>query len=193
MRVQVRISDEEKAAFVETTKIVLKYALTGLAVGIFLTSPTGLYKIIPELVKIRRKYGDKVVDKSLDKIIKDRFVRIVKKKGETVLKITEKGKVRLINFNIDTIEIQKTSWDGKWRFVIFDIPEKLRVARDVLREKLKMIGFVQLQKSVWVSPYKCEDEIAFIASVYEVERYVNYIEAFKIDHEGYLKGKFDFT
>lgn len=190
-RIQIRMDSEEKEAFAEVAKAVLKYALVGLAIGAFLSSPTGLSKIIPELNKLRKKHGDKIVDKTLNKIIKDRFVKITEKNGETTLKITEKGKVRLINFDIDTIQIQSGKWDGTWRFVIFDIPEKKRIARDVLRQKLKEIGFVQIQKSVWACPYECEEEIAFISSVYEVEKYVNYIVTSKIDHEEYLKLKFN--
>ena len=41
-------------------------------------------------------------------------------------------------------------WDGKYRIVFFDIPEKDRAARDLLRAKLKEIGFVGWQKSVWI-------------------------------------------
>ena len=189
-RIQIRIDPEEKEAFVEVAKAVLKYAILGLVVGIFLTSPTGLSKIVPELIKLRKKYGDRVVDKSLNKIVKDRFIKVINKNGKTTLQITEKGKVRLVNFNIDTIRINESNWDGHWRFVIFDIPEKKRIARDVLREKLKEIGFIQIQKSVWACPYECEEEIDFIASVYDVEPYVNYIIAKKIDHEEYLKSAF---
>jgi DNA-binding PadR family transcriptional regulator len=46
----------------------------------------------------------------------------------------------------------KSSWDGKWRAIFFDIPEKFRRHRDELRFNLKMLGFYQLQKSVWVHP-----------------------------------------
>ncbi|MFH1854992.1 MAG: hypothetical protein ABH810_01105 [bacterium] len=191
MSKNIRIPRHEKTVFAEIAKAVLKFAILGLAVGIVLTSPTGLSRMIPELATLRKKHGDKVVDKSLNKIFKDRFVRVIHKKNTTTLKITEKGRTKLVNFDIDTIKIKSSKWDGKWKFVIFDIPEKSRIARDVLRRKLKEIGFVQLQKSVWVSPYECEDEIAFIASVYEVERYVNYIVALKVDHEQYLKSKFD--
>ncbi|MCX6809464.1 MAG: hypothetical protein NTZ65_01810 [Candidatus Berkelbacteria bacterium] len=187
----IKILGYEKEAFKEVAKAVLRYAILGLVVGIFLTSPTGLSKIVPELIKLRKKYGDRVVDKSLNKIVKDRFIKIIEKNGETTLKITEKGKVRLVNFNIDTIKIRESCWDGQWRFVIFDIPEKRRIARDVLREKLKEIGFIQIQKSVWACPYECEEEIDFIASVYDAEPYVNYIIAKKIDHEKYLKSKFN--
>jgi len=189
-RIQIRINREQKEVFAEVAMTVLNVALMGIAVGIVLTSPTGLAKLMPELIQLRKKHGDRIVDKSLNKIVKDRFIKIIKKNGETVLKITEKGKAKLVNFSIDSIEIQKTKRDGKWRFVIFDIPEKSRIARDVLRQKLKKIGFVLLQKSVWVSPYECEDEIAFITSVYEVEKYVNYIVASRVDHEQYLKSKF---
>lgn len=66
--------------------------------------------------------------------------------------------------------------------MIFDIPEKFRLGRDVLRLKLREIGFIKMQKSVWICPYECEDEIAFISSVYEMERFVNYIVAEKIDN-----------
>jgi hypothetical protein len=76
MSKNIFITKEEKPAFAEVAKAVLKYALLGLAAGIFLTSPAGLSKIIPELNKLRKKHGDKIVDKSLNKIIKDRFVKI---------------------------------------------------------------------------------------------------------------------
>lgn len=187
----IKILKVEKEAFIEVVKVVLKFVLLGLAVGVVLTSPTGLSRLVPELIKLRKKHGDKIVDKSLNKIVKDHYVKIIEKNGKTTLRITERGKAKLINFDIDSIRIKQTKWDGKWRFVIFDIPEKNRIARDALRKKLREIGFVQIQKSVWASPYECEEEIAFISSVYGVEKNVNYIVAFKIDHEEYLKSKFD--
>ncbi|MBI4008672.1 transcriptional regulator PaaX, partial [Candidatus Roizmanbacteria bacterium] len=42
-------------------------------------------------------------------------------------------------------------WDGKWRIVIFDIPEVNKRIRQVLRETLKVLEFWPLQKSVWIS------------------------------------------
>ena len=52
-------------------------------------------------------------------------------------------------------------WDGKWRIVVFDIPENLRSIRQALREHLCRLQFYQLQKSVFVLPYECGDEIEF--------------------------------
>jgi DNA-binding HxlR family transcriptional regulator len=37
---------------------------------------------------------------------------------------------------------EEKNWDGKWRIIIFDIPEKQRKIRRILRGKLKEWGFV---------------------------------------------------
>ena len=36
--------------------------------------------------------------------------------------------------------------------VAFDVPERKRSQRDWLRAELKILGFIQLQKSVWFGP-----------------------------------------
>lgn len=42
-------------------------------------------------------------------------------------------------------------WNGIWTIVIFDIPEKNRQTRREIRYYLKHLGFVQWQRSVWVT------------------------------------------
>lgn len=49
------------------------------------------------------------------------------------------------------IKVKDKKWDGKWRVVIFDIPEANKRVRQVLRESLKVLEFQPLQKSVWIS------------------------------------------
>lgn len=70
-----------------------------------------------------------------------------KETGEIVLKLTQAGK----EFIFLKRDIDDNSWDGKWRIVIFDIPESKRLIRNVLRRKLKSWGFQKWQKSVWAS------------------------------------------
>ncbi len=43
-------------------------------------------------------------------------------------------------------------WDGKWRTVMFDLPETKRGLRNELRRQLKTGHFGGLQRSVWISP-----------------------------------------
>lgn len=71
--------------------------------------------------------------------------------------------------------------------VLFDIPEKIRKGRDALRDKLKDLGFYELQKSVWVHPYPCEDEINFITEVFDLRPYIRFAEIAKITNEAKLK------
>lgn len=42
-------------------------------------------------------------------------------------------------------------WDGRWLFVFFNIPEKSRKYRDILRNRLMQVGFGRVQNSVWVT------------------------------------------
>ena len=43
-------------------------------------------------------------------------------------------------------------WDGKWRMVVFDLPEDRRGLRNELRKQLRAARFGGLQGSVWISP-----------------------------------------
>lgn len=84
-------------------------------------------------------------------------------------------------------------WDKKWRILIFDIPTKPKIynqAREALRRKIKGLGFYQMQKSVWVYPYECEDEILFIAELFQVQKHIEIITAEKLLHAEAIKRKF---
>ena len=82
-------------------------------------------------------------------------------------------------------------WDGEWRIVIFDIPEKFKQAREVLRIKLKELGFLELQKSVFILPYECEDEINFVIEVFLIRPFVRLIRAQSFTNEEQLRIKFN--
>jgi phenylacetic acid degradation operon negative regulatory protein len=77
--------------------------------------------------------------------------RIVDEK--TYIALTKLGRDKLKKIkdkpDFDT-KVEDKEWDGKYRLVFFDIPEKNRAVRDLLRSKLKELGFVGWQKSVWV-------------------------------------------
>ncbi|MCH7763134.1 MAG: hypothetical protein IIB95_05255, partial [Candidatus Marinimicrobia bacterium] len=62
-----------------------------------------------------------------------------------------------------------------WRIVIFDIPEKRKKARDAINLKLKELGFHPIQKSTFIFPYECRNEIDFVAEHFFVRKYINYI------------------
>lgn len=102
--------------------------------------------------------------------------------------LTENGKQRALEYKIDEMVIKAPRiWDQKWRIVVFDIPEKYKKKREAMRQHLKRFGFYKLQKSVFVLPYECCDEIDFLIEFYDIRSYVRQILAEKIDNELHLK------
>lgn len=65
--------------------------------------------------------------------------------------ITKQGKKRLMALIPQYDQVRK--WDNRLHFVTYDIPEKKRSDRDLLREYLRRIGCGMLQESVWLTPY----------------------------------------
>ncbi|HMQ01761.1 MAG TPA: hypothetical protein PKD79_01680 [Candidatus Doudnabacteria bacterium] len=89
-----------------------------------------------------------------------------KKIYDTMFRLTSQGVVNLkndryevsadANILIHTIAKER---DGVWKIVIFDIPEKQRQIRNVIRAKLVSLGFEKWQNSIWISPYILAPEI----------------------------------
>lgn len=132
------------------------------------------------------------IRKTFSQLRRERLIDFSEDDGEAKVVLTEAGKKQVLQYRLEEMKIEKPKrWDKKWRLVIFDIPEKLKRARNALREKLNELGFVQLQKSVWVHPYDCRNEIDFIAEVFDTAPYVRLAEADRIDGAEFLKEKFD--
>lgn len=54
---------------------------------------------------------------------------------------------------------RRRDWDGKWRVVLFDIPEAQREVRDGLRLEFKKLGFGRWQRSAWITPFNITTEL----------------------------------
>ena len=181
---------------VTVTKFLLMFIAMGGIVVIGATLP-GLVKVIGIFLgkHKREMYSKKKIANSLAYLNREHLIEILgEKDGKTQVRLTNKGKKRLAEYSIDMIEIQKPAkWDGKWRVLMFDIPSKPKKydsAREALRNKIKEIGFVQIQKSVWAYPYECEDELLFIAEAFKVQEYVEILTVERVLHEKVLRKKF---
>lgn len=114
--------------------------------------------------------------------------------GTFTLEITQIGQSVIEKYDLDNLKIKKPQeWDGGWRIISFDIPKDKKAARYVLLSKLKELGFIMIQKSVWAHPFECRKELAIIAKAFEVEPYVYSFEAWGFDNDkGYrLKRLFE--
>lgn len=171
------------------TKIVLAVLALGTVAFAGAVVP-GIFKVIESLrseggMRDEIKYTKKQINSAISSLKKRKFIKIIKEKnGRVKITLTNKGRKRILEMSLDFVKIKKPrKWDGKWRIVIFDVPVKQNAAREALRNKMKNLGFKQLQKSVWIVPWECEDEILFVAEVFKAERYIEIIESDYLLHD----------
>jgi hypothetical protein len=74
-----------------------------------------------------------------------------------VLSLSVSGRELLKKVTLARRMLAEATWDGKWRIVIFDIPQNLAPLRGEIRSILKRAGFYMLQQSVWVFPHDCQE------------------------------------
>ncbi len=96
------------------------------------------------------------IDKRLEEINYQSLKRAIKhaqEKGwiKESLKPTPEGQRRLKNI-FSEVNYPK-HWNGNWHLVNFDVPEKLRFKRNILRANLQRLNFGKLQNSIWISAY----------------------------------------
>ena len=84
------------------------------------------------------------------------------------LYVTEKGRIKVIKKVLKNKQkTEKKKWDGKWRGIIFDIPEASRKERNFLRRELEWIGMVEAQHSVWLFPFDIEKELKALLKLWK--------------------------
>lgn len=177
-----------------TQKKILILLLGGLALGLS-RSPKTSFQIIKEI----KKEWDWINQENLKRAIRGLYQsKLIKEKenldGTVTLILTDAGKQKALTYNLDEMKIEKPKmWDKKWRVVLFDIPEKSRWIRDAFRHHLNQLGFYEFQKSVFVHPYECKDEIEYLIEFYDTRRFIRFITAESIDNELHLKQHFKLT
>ena len=119
------------------------------------------------------------------------YINVKERKDELTITLQDAGRARAIKYSIEDISIpEQAIWDRKWRMVLFDIPENIRPARKILKTKLDEMGFAQIQKSVYVHPYPCHNELEYIRSLYGLETYIRLAVIDKLEGDDALRKRF---
>lgn len=175
----------------EISKDILKGLLFSGAVCVASTSPYFIINLINSFKKKRKwsQYKNKRIYNKFYDLRKEGCIKIEKKNHQIYISLTEKGKRKANWMQIDELKIKKTKkWDNKWRIVIFDISQLRTIHRNAFRGKIKESGFYQLQKSVWIHPYECKDEINLLRDFFGLnQKEVRLITANDIEDDGFLR------
>lgn len=188
-KVVKKYQEQEEERKEITKEIFLGILRTGAVLGLAIFAP-GVLKVFKDFGDNDewREYYPSSVEKVTKRLYRRGYVKVKYERGKPVVIITDKGRVEVLKYDLDKLEIKPMkNWDGKWRLVIFDIAEKYRNVRDLIREKLKQIGFYQLQESVFIFPYPCEKEIKYLREVLEVPHSIKLIRADRIENDSDLR------
>ena len=174
-----------------TKEKILLLLSAGVALSLSRT-PKQYFKIVKNFPKEWREIKRRRLNEIIKEFYNDRLVSFKEnKEGLAEIVLTKDGETKALRFKIDEIKIKRPAkWDGEWRIVIFDIPERFKKAREALRKKLKDLGFIKLQESVFIFPYECEDEIDFVVEVFQIRPFVRFVKAKSFTNEEQLKIKF---
>jgi len=128
-------------------------------------------------------------------IVDKKYVKITRNApGTATISITENGKA-VVEYQA-LLRLKPTPqnvWDGMWRLVMFDIPSEKKDARDRFAGTLKTLGFVRYQKSVFICPHPCEEELEAVAEYLDVLKYIDILLAKRISRDREYRAEFNLS
>jgi len=186
--------DDKNKRIYPSVKEMLRILTAAGAIGLAFAFP-GAALGIGSIVLGKNSYSRWSIKKIADQLVRQKYVKVKENAdGTTTLLITKRGMTKALTYQLDSMKLKESKyWDRKWRVVIFDIPEKYRYIRNIFRMRLVQLGLYKLQESVYVSPYKCFNEVEFLRELYGVGFTVRYLLVDKIENDSFLKQRFNLT
>jgi uncharacterized phage-associated protein len=179
----------------------VKEVLTIVGAGAFLVAsvaipnlPRGLKPFLKDEDErdAYKRFNIRHLKQTLERLEKQKLVERSFENGEWIIKITRKGRQKILRYALDELEIEKPPyWDRKWYLVVFDIPEDYKARRDTFTQYLKAWGFYPFQKSVYLHAYStCLEPIEFLREHLGVGKYVRILTVSKIENDREFRGFF---
>ncbi|MDQ0166692.1 phenylacetic acid degradation operon negative regulatory protein [Bacillus horti] len=142
---------------------------------------------IGSLIRLMEEFGHnaQAIRAAISRMSKQGWVEARKEGNKSYYYLTEIGKKRMDEAAQRIFKLQAQPWDGKWRMLIYSIPEEKRAIRDELRKELIWSGFGSLTFSCYISPNPLEQQVQDLIKRYQVEEYVDFfISSYEGPHQG---------
>ena len=171
----------------DISRKILGYLILAGMISIAATSPYFLYRLAKLIAKdLEYKAKNKQKFNSAFYYLKKKgFITVEKNKHDIIISPTEKGTKMMKRYQILDLKIKRPKkWDGKIRVVAFDIPDARKIQRNAFRRKLKELGFYSSQKSVWLHPFECGNEIKVLKDFFGLnDKQIQFFTAERIRDE----------
>lgn len=122
-------------------------------------------------------HNEQAVRAAISRMSKQGWVQSEKRGNKSYYSLTERGEARMEEASKRIYKSESPAWDGKWRILVYTIPEIKRHLRDEFRKELVWSGFGLLSNSCWITPNPLEDQISRLIEKYEISSYVNFFQA----------------
>ncbi len=140
--------------------------------------------------KAWKKFNIKLLKRNLKRLQSQKMVEIKERDGQEIIKLTQKGHTKYLKFKLEDLSLKGKVWDGKWRLVMYDVSHLKRSSQDSFRRMLKQMNFLLLQKSVYLTPFKCKDEIEYLREYFNLGKEVLVLEVSKLENQESYKQYF---
>ncbi|GIW62015.1 MAG: hypothetical protein KatS3mg089_0867 [Patescibacteria group bacterium] len=192
-----RISHEDGRKRYAQIKTVLTFLGMGILIPAAFFAPRAAFLMAKSLEKNNneweqwKKFNHGYLRQTLKRLEKQKLIQRKYVNGKQTIIITKDGRKRILTYALEELIIKKPHrWDGKWRVVMYDIPQQQKRLQELLSHILKNLGFLSIQESVYLIPYPCYDEIEFLREYYGVGRYLKYLLVEKIEDDAAYKTYF---
>ncbi|WP_313892257.1 phenylacetic acid degradation operon negative regulatory protein PaaX [Psychrobacillus sp.] len=138
---------------------------------------------IGSLIRLLKEFGhnEQSVRVAVSRMMKQGWLDSEKKGNKSYYFLTTRGLVRMEEAAIRIFKVMPNDWDGKWRMLMYTIPEEKRQVRDELRKELLWSGFGSFSNGCWISPNSLEKEVESLIEKYDIK---NYVDFFIADYKG---------
>ena len=131
-----------------------------------------------------KRFNLRYLKRTLNRLAQQKVIEISHEGKEQVVKITDKGRIKILRLALDEIEIKKPkNWDNQWLLVSYDIPHEFNTQRKIFSDYLKAWGFYPLHQSVFLHAYPCEKEVQFLREYLGLTKYIRLFQVAVIEND----------
>ncbi len=173
-------------------EVVMKALMGAGLISLALVAPNALKLLKSVISSKQREYKKSYINNRVIKNLKQKgLITFENTSKGTFVKLTSKGESVVEKLKYGSLQIKKQKrWDKKWRVIMFDIKENRRKTRDLFRRQLQGLGFIQIQKSVWVYPYPCDSVVKLLKADLAVGKDILYMTVETLENDGWLRKEF---
>jgi len=119
-------------------------------------------------------------------------IEFIERDGNKYARLTERGEEALAFAQQRTLlsSAKPRKWDHRYRLVMFDVPEKRKRVRELLRYEMQEVGFLRIQDSAWIYPYDCEEFMALLKADLHIGKDVLYAVIEELENDKWIRKHF---